>query len=185
MTHNTVFDKKFELDDTDFEFDYQRDLTNKLDADTTDFSQERLNEIVLWKVNRYARFDSDLIQQINDIDPKSEKIEVEKTRKILRGLLKTKGVQLAMASTILRFKNPNVYQIIDQRVFRIIYPNEELNLSSYLTEKTINNQIELYLKYLEDLREVCKKLQIDFQTSDRVLFKADRRINKGFKLKNY
>lgn len=39
---------------------------------------------------------------------------------ILRKLLMTPGIRLPMASTILRFKNPNVYQIIDQRAYRFL-----------------------------------------------------------------
>ncbi|MBI9038202.1 MAG: hypothetical protein JEY97_08735 [Bacteroidales bacterium] len=110
---------------------------------------------------------------------------IDKTKLILRGLLKTHGVQLAMASTILRFRNPKIYQIIDQRVYRIIYPNRELKLNTYLSEKNLNYQIELYLKYLTDLKKVCFDLNIPFDKSDRILFMADRRINKEHRLKNY
>ena len=45
-----------------------------------DFSQEKLNEIVLWKVNRYAEFDESLIELINSIDKDETKIDVDKTR---------------------------------------------------------------------------------------------------------
>ena len=100
-------------------------------------------------------------------------------------LLKTNGVQLAMASSILRFRNPKIYQIIDQRVYRMIYEGKELKLSTYLSKKNIDNQIELYLKYLSDLTKVCSDLNIEFEKSDRILFMADRRLNKKHKLKNY
>ena len=52
-------------------------------------------------------------------------------------------------------------------------------------KKNLNYQIDLYIKYLKDLTEVCKKLEIPFDKSDRILFMADKRINKGNALENY
>ncbi|WP_304067902.1 hypothetical protein [Pedobacter glucosidilyticus] len=181
----TIYDKDFELLEKDYILNYQHDLTQKLDADKSDFDQNRLNEIVLWKVNRYAKFDEELITTLNSISPEDEQIDLEKTKHILKLLLNTKGVQLAMASTILRFRNPKVYQIIDQRVFRIIYPEKELKTTTYQNEKLIEKQIQLYLTYLQDLREACSMLNIDFKEADRVLFMADRRVNEKIPLKNY
>ena len=181
----TIFDSDFKIISDDYEFNYQEALTNKLDSSNENFSQEKLNEIVLWKVNRYAEFGESLIELINSIDKNETKIDVDKTREILKGLLKTSGVQLAMASTILRYRNPNIYQIIDQRVFRVIYKNQTLELNTYPSEKNLNFQIELYIKYLYDLSNVCIDLKIPFDKSDRILFMADKRINKKEKLKNY
>ena len=127
----TIFDYDFKIISDDYEFKYQESLTKKLDSSTEDFSQEKLNEIVLWKVNRYAEFGESLIELINSIDKNETKIDVDKTREILKGLLKTSGVQLAMASTILRYRNPNIYQIIDQRIYRVIYENQILKLNTY------------------------------------------------------
>ena len=181
----TIFDADFKIISDDYEFKYQEALTKKLDSSNENFSQEKLNEIVLWKVNRYAEFGESLIELINSIDKNETKIDVDKTREILKGLLKTSGVQLAMASTILRYRNPNIYQIIDQRVFRVIYKNQTLELNTYPSEKNLNFQIELYIKYLYDLSNVCIDLKIPFDKSDRILFMADKRINKKEKLKNY
>ncbi|MCR8666238.1 hypothetical protein NO995_00950 [Aestuariibaculum sp. M13] len=181
----TIFDPEFEITSDDYEFNYQEALTEKLDATTENFNQEILNEIVLWKVNRYAEFDEELINKINTIDINDTELNIEKTKEILKGLLKTNGVQLAMASTILRYKNPNIYQIIDQRVYRIIYENQTLDLNTYPSEKNLNFQIDLYLKYLSDLKNVCLDLKIPFDKSDRILFMADKRLNKTEKLKNY
>ena len=144
--HKTVFDSEFIITENDLKFEYQEYLTKKLDSNSTDFDQNTLNEIVLWKVNRYAEFDTDLISLINSIERDETEIDTDKTKLILRSLLKTNGVQLAMASTILRYRNPSIYQIIDQRVYRIIYENQELKLNTYLSEKNLNYQIELYLK---------------------------------------
>lgn len=181
----TIFDSDFQISFNDFDFNYQKSLTSKLDSDIDNFDQNKLNEIVLWKVNRYAQFNDKLIKMINSIDRNGLEINEDKTRLVLNELLKTNGVQLAMASTILRFRNPNIYQIIDQRVYRTIYKNKTLDINTYPSDKNLNFQIDLYIKYLIDLKEICLSFNIPFEKSDRVLFMVDKRINKKEKLKNY
>lgn len=78
-----------------------------------------------------------------------------------------------MASTILRFKNPALYQIIDQRVYRILYGYE------FKLPHNIENQIDKYLQYLKDLRLASKTYGFAFEDADRILFIADREINKS------
>ena len=165
-------------------FDYQKELTKKLDKTKSQFNQELLNEIVLWKVNRYALFNSTLINEINTISS-WKVLNKEKTRKILTSLLKTKGVQLAMASTILRFRNPNIFQIIDQRAYRVIngYPLKLSQIKETSRETTLNKQIDIYLEYLDEIRKKCKKLDVDFDDADRVLYIIDKNINKSVKIK--
>jgi hypothetical protein len=111
----SIKDTDFKLTEKDKEFKYQEGLTAKLDCLNDDFDQSVINEIVLWKVNRYAELDNDTIQILNSIKKVNTEINEELTRKILRHLLSTKGIQLPMASIILRFRNPLVYQIIDQK----------------------------------------------------------------------
>jgi hypothetical protein len=101
------------------------------------------------------------------------------TIQILENLLKTNGIQLAMASTILRFKNPKIYQIIDQRVYRIIYSEA---MPKYFS--SIEKQISLYLKYLNDLKNVCNERGINFELSDRIIYEIDKEFNKDEKI-NY
>ena len=181
----SIKDSDFQLlKPNDDEFKYQEALTKKLDSLADNFDQATLNEIVLWKVNRYAELKPELINELNSIKKTDTTIDEELTRTILRRLLGTKGIQLPMASTILRFKNPKIYQIIDQRVFRIIY-GEKLNLGYNQNNKRTEEQISIYLKYLTYLREVSKKLKIEFELSDRILFMADRRLNKDVSLDNY
>lgn len=161
------------------EFNYQSVLTQQLDEHKGNFTQETINQIILWKVNRYAHFDSDTLSKINEISGNETEIDDKKTKDILTVLLDTKGVALAMASTILRFKNPKIYQIIDQRAYRVIY-GEELNIGN-----NVGEAIELYLKYLIKLRAVCASENIPFEQSDRILYNLDKDINSGRKLKNY
>ena len=92
---------------------------------------KQINEIILWKVNRYAAIDTETLKLINQIKKEDTQLNTELTCAILLRLLGKyqKGVRLAMASTILRFKNPKVYQIIDQRVYRFIYKEQILKYS--------------------------------------------------------
>lgn len=159
-------------------YSFQPVLTRKLDSITTDFNQEIINEIVLWKVNRYAELKNETLLLINTINKDEEVLNKALTIQILQELLQTKGIQLAMASTILRFKNPRIYQIIDQRVFRFIYGE---NMPKYFG--TINSQIELYLEYLDKLKSICEENKIYFEHSDRVIYELDKEFNKDEKIK--
>lgn len=178
----TISDKDFNLVDKDYTFKYQIGLTKKLDSTKLNFDQNILNEIVLWKVNRYANFPESIINRLNKIKNTDTIIDEKLTREILSSLLVLKGVALAMASTILRFKNKNIYQIIDQRVYRIIY-GSELKTTKPKKKEEIENQINLYLKYLKDLKKSSIKLKIDYPKADRILYMADKRLNKEHKIK--
>ncbi|TYP71640.1 hypothetical protein [Aquimarina intermedia] len=146
-------------------------MTKKLNNVKSEFNQELINEIVLWKINRYAKLNDEIFNLINKIDRKAEFIDPTVTEEILIHLLGKKGIRLPMASTILRFRNPNIYQIIDQRVYRVIY-------GSALKLKTnMNHNIVQYLDYLNRLREVCNLFQIPFSESDRILYEYDKKVN--------
>ena len=161
------------------EYDYQDVLTPILDKLEGDFDQGIINEIVLWKVNRYAAIDSSALAILNSIKKEATVLDEQFTREILEKLLPIKGIQLPMASTILRFKNPNIYQIIDQRVYRYIKG------VSIKTPYAINKQINYYLDYLKSLREVCEKYNVPFSESDRIFYERDKKDNKDQKLKNF
>jgi thermostable 8-oxoguanine DNA glycosylase len=163
-------------------YSYQNELTTKLDRLDTDFDQETINEIVLWKVNRYAAIDNDTLSLINQIKKSDTQLNPELTGAILLRLLgkEQKGVRLAMASTILRFKNPTLYQIIDQRVFRFLY-GKELKYS----ETDINEQITLYLDYLQKLKNICNEHNVDFKIADRIFYAMDKAYNTSEKLNGY
>lgn len=162
------------------DYTYQSLLTPKLDDLYGEFDQNIINEIVLWKVNRYGLIEPETLDMLNQIKKEDKVLDVELTREILFELLGKghKGIRLAMASTILRFKNPNIYQIIDQRVYRFIL-GEELKYS--LTN--IEEQSDIYLKYLKKLKQVCAQKKIDFREADRILYMMDKKHNTNNKLK--
>lgn len=159
-------------------YNFQPVLTKKLDSISTNFNQEIINEIVLWKVNRYVELEDETLSLLNTINKDDEVLNPILTTQILQKLLQTKGIQLAMASTILRFKNPKIYQIIDQRVFRFIYGE---NMPKYFG--TIDGQIKLYLEYLDKLKSICEKKSINIELSDRIIYELDKEFNKNEKIK--
>ena len=159
-------------------YNFQPVLTKKLDEISSDFNQEIINEILLWKVNRYAELNNETLLLLNTINKDEDVFNEALTTQILQELLNTKGIQLAMASTILRFKNPKIYQIIDQRVFRFIYGE---NMPKYFG--TIDSQIKLYLEYLNKLQSICEEKKINFELSDRIFYELDKEFNKDEKIK--
>ncbi len=181
----TIYDPDFQLESSDEQFKYQEELTKELDAFKGDFNQSTINEIVLWKVNRYSSIPDEVFELLNKIDSDSFEMNRELTNDILKELLLIKGIQIPMASAILRFRNPNIYQIIDQRVYRVIYPDEVLKISYSKSARNSSKQIKMYFEYLSKLHVVCTKLKIPFSKSDRVLYEVDKRINKDESLLNY
>src|SRR4051812_5662172 len=94
-------------------YTYQPSLTGRLDKlQETEFTQELVNEIVLWKVNRYVSLTPEVLRQIGQLR-RLKSNEHRKGESVLTALLECHGVDLAMASTILRFRNPAVFQIVD------------------------------------------------------------------------
>ncbi|MDN4166455.1 hypothetical protein QWY31_13170 [Cytophagales bacterium LB-30] len=177
----TVNDPEFVIKDSYSDYTYQKELTDELDRIKDDFNYELLHKIVLWKLNRFPLVNEETLELLNQITKEQRTLNVELTKQILSRLLDSKGIQLAMASTILRFKNPYVYQIIDQRVYRLLN-GEKMDK---LTKLSKDEQIESYLTYLEDLQKACTRINIPFHISDRILYMADKDINKYIKLDSY
>ncbi len=172
----TIDNPEFSLSEE--EYKYQEELTTELDSFVGDFDQNLINKIVLWKINRYAKLNEDTINLINSISLEENEIDIEKTKKVLMALLNNSGIGIPMASTILRFRNSNIYQIIDQRAYRILY-GKELKLSVTKTEENI----ETYLKYLEKLKAFCISSGKNFAESDRFLYEKDKKLNRDIKIK--
>lgn len=155
------------------EYDYQPELTERLDRiGDVSFTQTTINEIVLWKVNRYVQADQELIRKLNGLTTLRNG-EHRQGIEALISLLGTHGVDLPMASTLLRFRNPLVFQIIDQHAYRAIYGSKyPLYAGSPTTRK-----IETYYEYLEKLIDLCRVKSIDFISSDRLLYIFDKKHN--------
>jgi hypothetical protein len=154
------------------DYKYQPTLSERLDKVKCEpLNREALYEIVLWKLNRFPQIDDALISEVNE----ARKILSGKHRQaesLLGKLLNCRGVQLPMASTILRFVNPSTFQIVDDRTFRILrerliwkkYPSKPIKP----TKKYITDSIEVYFQYLDKLQEVCNE-RLPFHLADRIL----------------
>jgi thermostable 8-oxoguanine DNA glycosylase len=154
-------------------YKYQPELTRKLDnLEDTPIDQLLINEIVLWKVNRYVRIGDDNIKQIENL--KNLKVgEHTKGNEVLKVLLNLNGVDLPMASTILRFMNPKVFQIIDRHAYRAVYGKKYPLYQTTRTEK----KISIYFDYIAALIELCKFKGLVFATIDRLLYMFDKDKN--------
>ncbi len=159
--------------------DFIGQVSKKIFSEKENFTINHLHNIVLWKVGRYPNFSQNAQEEsdlINKIPTKSRKLDEVLTRKILQVLLSVRGVGLPMASTILRFRNPNIYQIIDQRAYRML-PEKYKETIELKIPHSKEKQIDLYIQYLKDLKKVCREYQIKFKDADIVLFEMDKKYN--------
>ncbi|MFZ0946213.1 MAG: hypothetical protein WB930_09275 [Syntrophobacteraceae bacterium] len=153
------------------EFRFQPSLTERLDRlDDTEFSQDLVNEIVLWKINRYVRLTRSLMKELDDLRTLSQG-EHRKSKSVLNRLLNTHGVDLPMASTLLRFRNPDVFQIIDRHAFRAVYGIPFKLYTATSTER----KMDTYFQYLEELLSLCLSRSLEFRTVDRLLYIFDKK----------
>ncbi len=153
---------------------YQPELTAKLDeaGATRAFDQHLVNEIVLWKVNRYATLSPETLAQLNALVTLGRRCHREAGSVLLK-LLCEPGIDLPMASTLLRFKNPRVFQIIDRHAYRALY-GEDYPLYS---ATSIEKKVVVYFNYLDKLALLAESKKVEFEKLDRVLYIFDKRCN--------
>jgi len=101
--------------------------------------------------------------------------EHEQARSVLEELLQVHGVDLPMASTFLRFRNPSVFQIIDRHAYRALYGRDY----KLYPQTSLQKKIAVYFAYLDDLRSLCGQKGLKFETADRVLYMFDKKTNGG------
>ena len=157
-------------------YTYCPELTDRLDAFAGPFSQDFINEIVLWKVNRYVAM-SDLLPRLDELRLLKAS-QHAKARSLLADLLGTAGVRLPMASTFLRFANPEVFQIIDRHAYRATYGK---SFEAAVKKMSVQDQINLYFSYLIRLRKLGGERRFPFREADRILFIFDRNENPPLK----
>ena len=154
-------------------YQYQAPLTERLDQLARHhLTQTSIMEIVLWKVNRYVEITAQVLDDLFDL-VSLERKEHHRGESVLDALLGTRGIDLPMASTLLRFQNPKVFQIIDRRAYRAIY-GENYRLYSATSNK---RKIQVYFAYLDKLNEFCDKMKVEFDTADRLLYEFDKKEN--------
>lgn len=95
---------------------------------------------------------------------------------MLRVLLNVNGVDLPMASTILRFTNPKVFQIIDRHAYRAVYGKKYPLYQATPTAR----KISLYFDYIDELIELCKLKGLTSATIDRLLYIFDKKTTENY-----
>jgi hypothetical protein len=154
-------------------FSFQPGLTAHLDTLPDEpFSQETVNEIVLWKVNRYVRLPTELresIYALQSLMPGDHR----RAEPVLLSLLDCDGVDLPMASTFLRFQNADVFQIIDRHAYRAVYG---VRYPVY-TATPLHKKVSVYFRYLDLLHIVAVSHGVAFRKLDRILYVFDKEHN--------
>ena len=155
-------------------YDYHPALTEKLDGlKIEDFNRQALYEIVLWKLSRFPYIENALLEELKEIariEPKMHK----RAKGTLEKLLRSSGVALPMASTILRFIKPESFQIIDDRAYRVLLPGQAKYPSkpAKITAGYIKTSIDIYFRYLDKLHEIASP-KLPFCQADRILYQLD------------
>jgi endonuclease III-like uncharacterized protein len=160
------------------DYKYQPKLTKKLDNfNGIDLDRETFYELILWKTNRWPDISCDLIKRLRCLT-ELKKGQHKQAKGILEELLKVHGVSLPMASTILRFLNSKVFQIIDERAFRVLMPIVKKKYPSKgqkVTDNYLKRSCEDYFYYLDTVHKIsCQKLP--FESADRILYLLDIKL---------
>jgi hypothetical protein len=189
-----LFESKF---DNDPEKVLERYKYNKIDdiemridkcnGDNANELKDIVNEIVLWKVNRMVSINDKTLQglyELRKIKTVSEAICSNDARAILRSLICSKGVRLAMASTFMNFFNPDIFPIFDQRAYRVIYEKDYIEKA--YSKNNIDEHVNIYFDYLQKCflyhKEVLEE-RIPFSKIDKFLYQLDKEMKN--KIKNY
>lgn len=166
---------------------YESDLQIKEKAqeiDSTDYDRNRdlINEIVLWKLNRSVKIQDKTIMEIHGLREKIhhplEAVESKDVELVIIELLESKGIKIAMASTILHFYYPDFFPIIDQRAYRELTGEE---LPEYHGKDKNQKYMELYLDYIEKCYKFNTEIlpEAEFEYIDKILYQLDKdRKNK-------
>lgn len=159
------------------QYRFQPDLTRRLDSlNAVPFDQATINEMVLWKVNRYVRLKEPTLELLNGV-AEVRRGAHRQAAELLALLLDTRGVDLPMASTFLRFRNPRAFQIIDRHAYRAVYGRSyPLHGASTLERKR-----DVYFVYLDDLIDLAQAKDLEFERLDRILYMFDKSQNGPLK----
>ncbi len=155
------------------DYRYQPNLTPKLDALTAaPFDQDIVNEIVLWKVNRYAPLEPEALEALNGLKGISYR-EHRTAEDALLILLRQPGIDLPMASTLMRFRNPDTFQIIDRHAYRAVNGDDYPLYSTSGAKR----KADLYFDYLDQLMALATEKGVAFRHLDRILYIFDKQKN--------
>ncbi len=170
---------KYEEALKNYKYDAGENILNRIKSSSDEKEQlDIINMIILWKINRRAIIDSKTIKELMNIKAINlDNLEEnqDKLKKCFNDLIFSKGIHLAMASTILHFYNPDTFPIIDQRAYRELH-SEEIPPQEMPQNIKKKDAFDIYYKYIFDCKkywkENCKEL--NFSDIDKVLYQLDK-----------
>ena len=152
------------------------------DADAIDYEKNRdiINEIILWKISRSVEISDGTIDKIHSlrcsIQSPLDAVDSMEVKTLLGELLNSKGIKIAMASTILHFFYPSVFPIIDQRAYRELTGD---NMPEFYSKDKNQRYTELYLHYIENCYKYNMEIfpEAEFECIDKILYQLDKEKN--------
>lgn len=159
-------------DHLDYEFSYHIDEKKSI-KDSIDHKSsitiDDLRRIALWKYDRIINIDDDfLLRLYSVVKGKNISIDDDEVKHIIMELVSFEGVGFPLASSILKFINPDVFPIIDIRAYRAIY-GKKLYYSQYCLSK--------YIDYTKELYKIADYLGVPLSDVDEKLYVFDKNHN--------
>lgn len=161
-----------------YESDRQiKERAREINPSDYDENRDLINEIVLWKLNRSVQIQDETIKKIHSLKEKIhhplEAVDSTEVETVVIELLESKGIKVAMASTILHFYYPDIFPIIDQRAYRELIGEE---LPEYHGKDKNRKYMELYLDYLEKCYKFNNDIlpEAEFEYIDKILYQLDK-----------
>ncbi|MCW8331883.1 hypothetical protein MD588_24080 [Photobacterium sp. SDRW27] len=165
-----IFD--IERDKLAFNFEYNTEETDTLHRmlnGASNIGVDDLRRVSLWKSNRILSVDDKTLTALNNLGAQ-ENVELESpfVKEVIERLVLSQGIGFPLASTILKFINPDVFPIIDVRAYRAL-TGKKPYYSTY--------SYDSYIKYAQDLTEIAKTLHLPLRDIDEQLYCFDKANN--------
>lgn len=165
-----VFDVK--KDSLDYEYSYHINEKKRIKEKINNqriITVDDLRRIALWKYDRIIEVDDEFLFYLYSvISPEGVCIDDKKVQEVISRLVECEGVGFPLASTILKFINPDVFPIIDVRAYRAIY-GRKIYYSQY--------NLERYIEYTKIIYRIKEELGLPLSEVDERLYVFDKEHN--------
>lgn len=165
-----VFSMESDLLEGDFSYHLeekkaiQEKLKNKSDIQIDD-----IRRIALWKYDRVIDMDDSFCTQLyHTVSKENISIEDSEVQAVIERLISFEGVGFPLASTILKFINPDVFPIIDVRAYRALY-GKKIYYGQY--------SLEIYINYAKRIYAIRDKFNLPLSEVDERLYEFDKKYN--------
>jgi len=161
-----------EEDHLNYNFTYHLEEKKNIQKSLTDNKKIELNDlrrIALWKYDRIIDVEDCVLENLFDVATSvNVTIDDIKVHDAIKQLTSCEGVGFPLASSILKFINPDVFPIIDIRAYRAIY-GKKIYSSQY--------NIKKYVDYTKQIYQIRDKFDIPLEEVDERLYMFDKQHN--------